>query len=392
MVDNYNDLISIVVRTVGNKKKLLQRAIFSIYCSVYPNKEVILVYQGSDVEFLEYLENFKLLYKDIEFIIIHNDDTRSDGRAKNINLATKKANGRYLAFLDDDDEVSQDHYQNLIAKLREENFVWGYADCCRNFYQDEKGYLIKKEYPYRKNYSLDQLLIDNLIPIHSFIIDLQAIKDQSIIETDETLHFFEDYYIVLNMASRYMPFIIRDVGVFYSDHNIRTKINYIEGNQDYLRSRIIIDDLKSKINSRIRKCNDSIENKNKLHPVSMVKLFYYLMVLICYKIPFLGKRLISKKKITKFITKSAAILESIINNDGQSNFKHRATAKIKNSLKSLKQKTFGWFLMVKLFYYLLVLICCKIPFLGKRIISKEKRNESATKSAAILRSLLEIMT
>jgi len=120
--------LSIVVRTIGNNKQFLERTIFSIYCSDYRNKEVVLVYQGQNIEFLNYLKYLENLYQDINFVIVYNNNITSDDRAKNLNLGIDKASGRYLAFLDDDDSVSQEHYKELIEKIKTANFVLGYAN------------------------------------------------------------------------------------------------------------------------------------------------------------------------------------------------------------------------------------------------------------------------
>jgi glycosyltransferase involved in cell wall biosynthesis len=214
--------ISIVVRTIGRDKKLLERAIFSIYCSEYQNKEVVIVYQGRDIEFLEYLESFKNYYQDIAFVVVYNNGL-GDQRARNLNLGIDKASGRYLAFLDEDDMVSQFHYSDLINEMDAKKFVWGYARCCLNHCHD--GYLYKKSYPYNRVYSFDALINDNFIPIHSFVIDLVLIANRSIIKTNESLTRVEDYYILLNLASRYMPIVMDSIGVFY---NLSTKENAFE--------------------------------------------------------------------------------------------------------------------------------------------------------------------
>jgi len=293
------DRVSIVLRTIGNHKKLLERAIFSIYCSSYPNKEIVFVYQGNDIEFLNYLEGFKNLYNDIAFIIIHNDETKVDQRAKNLNLGINKVSGRYLAFLDDDDAVGQEHYQDLIYKIKKENFVWGYANCCLNAYQD--NYLCKKTYPYIKRYSFDALLMGNFIPIHSFVIDLKAISNKSIIKTDDSLTRLEDYYILLNLASRYMPAALENIGVFY---NFYLKHNGFKDEIEFNKSIEVINKLKKEINSKNNERREVAKRKTKkvvkIKEMGKVKICYRILFLMCYEIPFIGKRIIRRQKAVKF--------------------------------------------------------------------------------------------
>ncbi len=285
MVKNI-DIISIIVRTTGNNKLFLERAIFSIYCSNYKNKEVVVIYQGTDLLFLEYLKYFNSIYQEIKFVFIHNNNNKSDDRAKNLNLGIDIAEGRYLAFLDDDDMVSQDHYKELIEEMEAKSYSWGYSNCCLNKYKE--NYLYKKTYPYLKSYSFENLMEDNFIPIHSFIIDLKAIKSKSIIYSNTLLTRVEDYYILLNLASRYMPIVIKKIGVFY---NIYCKPDKKQEEKEFIKSTEIIAKLKKEIQLNIK------VDKKKLNKL---KILYRILALIIYQIPIIGKLIFSRKKILKF--------------------------------------------------------------------------------------------
>jgi len=131
------------------------------------------------------------------------------------------------------------------------------------------------------------LINDNFIPIHSFIIDLKAIADRSIIKSNISITRVEDYYMLLNLASRFMPIVVGNTGVFY---NFYPKQSKAEDEKEFDKSREIINDLKREINL----------NNREATTIKTIKICYRILILLCYKIPFIGKKVIRRKKAIKF--------------------------------------------------------------------------------------------
>jgi hypothetical protein len=287
-----NDTISIIIRTLYFNQFNLERAIFSIYCSDYKSKEVVIVYQGQDdYQFKNFFLNISELYKsEINFQLIINNQTKTDQRAKNINIGIKSAFGRFLAFLDDDDFVDSRHYKNLIKIIKEKNYAWGYSGCMLNICKN--GYILQKDYRFiNQDYSLNRLLNENFIPIHSFIIDRSLINDK-LIYTDEKLTRLEDYFILLNLCPRFFPAINKFIGVFYNlEHK---KENESLNRLEWQNSRKIIDDLKQSI-LKDRK----LGNLKKSKP--LYKILFRIILLIFFLIPKLGEIIIKKKRVVKFV-------------------------------------------------------------------------------------------
>lgn len=288
-----NDTISIIIRTLYINRFYIERAIFSIYCSDYKSKEIIIVYQGNkNTEFESFFLELSFLYKDhINFKLVTNRNTDTDQRAKNINIGINNASGRFLAFLDDDDFVDPRHYCNLIKMIKESCCIWGYSKCMLNIC--DHGYILHRENKFiDQEYSLCKLLDENFIPIHSFILDRFKINDNKLIYTNEKLTRLEDYFILLNLASRFNPVVNNFIGVYYN-----LEFNKKEESDNCINwqnSRIIINHLKQ----NLVKQNKDINAK----PLKcLYKILFRSLIIMIFLIPKIGKRIVKKKKICKFL-------------------------------------------------------------------------------------------
>ncbi len=187
--------VSIVMRTIG--KSDIDNAIFSVYCNLYREKEIIVVYQGEDLSFVDYIEKCFKRYPGLEYKIIHNQDISSDQRAKNLNLGLKEATGRYICFLDDDDELCPNHLQDLILAVKESGKVWAVGQYCVKLIDDnytQKIKTIKKI----NNAFLELFYFQNIIPIHAYVFDRLALKSLNIEpKFDEKIAILEDYLFIL---------------------------------------------------------------------------------------------------------------------------------------------------------------------------------------------------
>jgi len=92
-------LVSVIIPTLPNRKKLLARAIESVLNQTYPNIEIVVEEGGRNVQ---------------------------DAR----NIAVERSHGRYLAFMDDDDEWYPDKLEKQVKILENNNEIvlcisWG---------------------------------------------------------------------------------------------------------------------------------------------------------------------------------------------------------------------------------------------------------------------------
>ncbi len=107
--------LSIIV-PIYNVEKYLPKCLDSIINQTYENIEIILVDDGSEDNCGNVCEEYAK--KDKRIIVIHKENGGlSDARNAGIKIAT----GEIITYLDSDDYVDKDMYENMIKQLKEEN-------------------------------------------------------------------------------------------------------------------------------------------------------------------------------------------------------------------------------------------------------------------------------
>ena len=145
MKSNQDDLISVII-PFYNEKNYFSYCINSVLAQTYKNLEIIIINDGSDPEYLEILQNFKNKYPEKIFLYHKENEGVSSAR----NLGIQKAKGKYISFLDSDDEwlPNKIEYQINILKEKKLNFIHG-----SYFVMDEefnlKGKFIAKDLNYK---------------------------------------------------------------------------------------------------------------------------------------------------------------------------------------------------------------------------------------------------
>jgi len=109
-----NALISIII-PVYNAAKYLERSLGSVLKQTYRNLEIITVDDGSTDDSLELLNSFAA--SDSRVKVIHKENGGSSS-ARNAGL--KISTGEYIGFIDADDYIEYDMYENLARLLDED--------------------------------------------------------------------------------------------------------------------------------------------------------------------------------------------------------------------------------------------------------------------------------
>ncbi|AFL81731.1 glycosyl transferase [Aequorivita sublithincola DSM 14238] len=210
MSETMNKLLSVIVRTMGKDMELLKKAIDSIFRNTYPNIELIVVFQGTDDALFQKIESEVSAvweYRKIQFI---QNKTDEDERSKNLNLGLEAAKGLYIAFLDDDDYVAENHYKNLILAIEKEKT--DLAFCIANVV-DEKGQ--PKPGLFEERY-IDKLSFykDNFITIHSFVVTREVIERLDL-KFEERLQLAEDYLFLLPIYMKETVSFVEERSCYY---------------------------------------------------------------------------------------------------------------------------------------------------------------------------------
>lgn len=106
-----DDLISVVI-PIYNSEKYLKKCLESILKQTYKALEIILVNDGSTDQSTNICEEYCKRYHNIKYIFQENQGV-SEARNKGIREST----GKYLAFIDSDDTISEDYFQVLYANM-----------------------------------------------------------------------------------------------------------------------------------------------------------------------------------------------------------------------------------------------------------------------------------
>ena len=114
-------LVSIIVRT-KDRPKMLKRALASIKRQDYRPLEAVVVNDGGcpldEDELSGLLSDVKLTYIYLE---------KNIGRAGAANAGMRHASGKYIGFLDDDDELLPDHISSLVTPLERYDYKVAYG-------------------------------------------------------------------------------------------------------------------------------------------------------------------------------------------------------------------------------------------------------------------------
>lgn len=106
-----NNIVSIII-PIYNSEKLLKRCINSIVNQTYKNIEIILVNDGSDDSSGEICEDYAR--KDKRIKVIHQ---KNMGVSTARNRGVHESKGRYIQFVDSDDEISPTMTEILVKEV-----------------------------------------------------------------------------------------------------------------------------------------------------------------------------------------------------------------------------------------------------------------------------------
>jgi len=187
-------LVSVIVPTYNRPKELLA-ALQSIANQTYPEIEVVVVNDGGkDVASIlqKFEKRLSIQYKTL-------DTNRGAGAARNAGMA--KARGKFIAFLDDDDEYHPEHLFVLAAELMaDKSIVAAYTDAVQ-IVVDQRGDKTKalsEEVYFSVDYSPDLILVRNFIPNLCLAFRREALDAAGFF--DEKMSALEDWEWLIRLS------------------------------------------------------------------------------------------------------------------------------------------------------------------------------------------------
>ncbi|MFQ3574301.1 MAG: glycosyltransferase [Thermodesulfovibrionales bacterium] len=192
---NQKPLVSIIVRT-KDRPKVLVRAIKSIASQTYRPIEVVLVNDGGcdlDIDDLQgILGDIHLNYQRLE---------KNTGRAHAGNVGIENAKGEYIGFLDDDDEFYPEHVEILVNCFQGTDYKVAYTavEFVEKIFDSQSMTFIKeKKWVFGRQFSFDDLLLNNYIPINSLLLEADLLRNFMF---DETFELYEDWDLLIRLAT-----------------------------------------------------------------------------------------------------------------------------------------------------------------------------------------------
>ncbi len=186
-------LVSVIIPTFNRPERLVD-AVKSVLGQTYTSIEVVVINDGGgEVEAL--LSSLPGAEK-IQYLRIGQNRERSYAR----NMGVKIANGKYIAYLDDDDRYYPAHVETLASFLESSGHLVAYSDAHRTLQIMENGGYIKKaqDVPYSIDFNADLILQNNFIPILSLMHAKSCIARVG--GFDETLSTHEDWDLIIRLS------------------------------------------------------------------------------------------------------------------------------------------------------------------------------------------------
>jgi teichuronic acid biosynthesis glycosyltransferase TuaG len=183
-------LVSVII-PYFKKKKFIFKCINSILNQTYQNFEIIIVNDELSVESKLILKN--ILIKDSRIKIINNKKNLGPGLSRNV--AIKKSKGKFLAFLDADDEWNRNKLKFQVNIMKKKKLFFSHTSY---LIIDDKNRLIGK---FRaKNFLYYKNLINSCdIGLSTVILSSRIKKDVNFCN----LKTKEDYVLWLKLSKKY---------------------------------------------------------------------------------------------------------------------------------------------------------------------------------------------
>lgn len=194
--DGMNPLVSCII-TTHNRAELLQNAVRSVLQQTHPYLEIFIVDDGSEDQTQEICQSWT--HEDSRIRYIRVPYPRGANHARNVGISY--ANGKYIAFLDDDDEWTADKIkiQSEVLEETKESFTF-----CSKFlaYTNEQHQVVKKKLSveHRDVIRYEDLLTFNWIGETSKIMVATTLARE--VQFDENLTSAQDYDFYLRILKR----------------------------------------------------------------------------------------------------------------------------------------------------------------------------------------------
>lgn len=185
--------VSIII-PVYQVENYLERAVDSVLAQTLQEKEIILVDDGSEDASPQICDRYALEYPDL----IHVIHKENEGLGLARNTGVRAAKGEYIAFLDSDDTVEPEMYEEMYQKAVEQDFDIVMCDV-KILYVDENRTSTVSTYPHEQIDLSDYIANGNNITYSVNKLFRRTIWEENQYEK----MLFEDISLIPSLITRY---------------------------------------------------------------------------------------------------------------------------------------------------------------------------------------------
>ena len=277
-----SELVTAIV-TTKTEKTFALKAVESVLNQTYPHIECIVVDDASDDGTEQALQPYIEHHK-INYIYIPPEESAGGNHARNIGI--QRAKGKYIAFLDDDDEWLPEKIAKQVKCIDQEHqFVY----CGRIHEKNEDATTRKGENitdaKYPEGDCSKIILIQSLSTSSAIMTTRQMLFEVGLF--DENLKYWQDYELCIRLLQRTKAKLIRENLVLYRviDGDKKRLSNQLEGweqavNQIYQKHMNLYARLSPRElgDRKYYYCMDGFQRAKKQHRKS--KMIYYLLAML----------------------------------------------------------------------------------------------------------------
>ena len=225
-------LVSVIIPT-KDRPEMLAQAIQSVLNQTFTELEIIVVNDGGvDVQSVISRLNTRgnIVYKKHEHTL-----ERSAAR----NTGIRVARGKYIAYLDDDDNYYPNHIETLVKFLENSEYKIAYTDAVMAEQEKQNGeyVTINRSVHYSLDFDKDKILVSNCTPNLCLMHEKSCLDEVGLF--DETLSTHEDWDLIIRLSRKFDIAHIKETTCEFTQRNDGTNTSS-HNRADFTRTREII--------------------------------------------------------------------------------------------------------------------------------------------------------
>lgn len=210
--------ISVVIPTY-NRPELLKNSINSVLSQSFPDTEIIVIDDCSTDNTQSVLGN----YKDGRLKVIRNKTNMGIAAVRNIGVTNSQ--GKYIAFLDDDDEWLPGKLEKQLDILEGGSVNLGCVYTGILVINSDGDQVLQTTIPQYRNNILKELLFQNFITTSTVVLKKACFEKVGLF--DEEIPYGEDYDMWIRIAKEFEYDFVKEPLTKYRIHQTAITKNYV---------------------------------------------------------------------------------------------------------------------------------------------------------------------